>query len=237
MSILALVLIAIFLPESLPQQARQPSTKRLPLPEVRLWWNALSSPIAILLVLAFILTCGLMIFYGIFGLYALEKFNYGPEEVGMIFMVVGLVSAITQGVLTGPLTKRWGEAAVIKTAFLASVVGFAFMSLADSFLKVMLTTGFFILATALLIPSVSSLTSKRTTTQQGMAMGLSNSFMSLGRIAGPLWAGFVFDINIIFPYISGAVTMLVGFVISLIWLKGDEPAIVTGEEVGQTTPN
>jgi DHA1 family multidrug resistance protein-like MFS transporter len=111
------------------------------------------------------------------------------------------------------------------------------MSLADSFLTVMLTTGFFIFATALLIPSVSSLTSKRTTTQQGMAMGLSNSFMSLGRIAGPLWAGFVFDINIIFPYISGAVTMLVGFVISLIWLKGDEPAIVTGEEVGQTTPN
>jgi DHA1 family multidrug resistance protein-like MFS transporter len=147
------------------------------------------------------------------------------------------VSAITQGVLTGPLTKRWGEAAVIKTAFLASVVGFVFMSLADSFLTVMQTTGFFIFATALLIPSVSSLTSKRTTTQQGMAMGLSNSFMSLGRIAGPLWAGFVFDINIIFPYISGAVTMLVGFVISLIWLKGDEPAIVTGEEVGQTTPN
>ena len=237
MSILALVLIAIFLPESLPQQARQPTTKRLPLPEVRLWWQALSSPIGILLVLAFILTCGLMIFYGIFGLYALEKFNYGPEEVGVIFMVVGLVSAITQGVLTGPLTKRWGEAAVIKTAFMASVVGFAFMSLADSYLTVIFSTGLFIFATALLIPSVSSLTSKRTTTQQGMAMGLSNSFMSMGRIAGPLWAGFVFDINIIFPYISGAVTMLVGFVISLIWLKGDKPAIVTGGEVGQTTPN
>jgi hypothetical protein len=38
------------------------------------------------------LTSGLMIFYGIFGLYALEKFSYGPEEVGVIIMLVGLVN-------------------------------------------------------------------------------------------------------------------------------------------------
>jgi DHA1 family multidrug resistance protein-like MFS transporter len=47
-------------------------------------------------------------------------------------------------------------------------------------------------------------------------MGLSNSFMSLGRIVGPLWAGFVFDINYDYPYISGAVIMLIGFLISLV---------------------
>jgi DHA1 family multidrug resistance protein-like MFS transporter len=75
------------------------------------------------------------------------------------------------------------------------------------------------------------LTSKRAETQQGMAMGLSNSFMSLGRIAGPLWAGFVFDINFIFPYISGAVIMAVGFLVSLFWLRDDEPVAVAGGEV------
>jgi DHA1 family multidrug resistance protein-like MFS transporter len=236
MSILALMLIAIFLPESLPKHSRQPTDKRIPLPEIRLWWQALSSPIGIPLVLAFLLTCGMMIFYGIFGLYALEKFNYGPEEVGTIFMVVGLVSAVTQGVLTGPFTKRWGETAVIKIALLASVIGFILMSLANTYLTTILSIGVFIFATALLIPSVSALTSKRATTQQGMAMGLSNSFMSLGRIVGPLWAGFVFDINIIYPYISGALTMLIGFIISLFWLTGDEGAAEIGKDADQRIP-
>ena len=234
MSILALVLIAIFLPESLPVDARQMSIKGIQLPKVGLWRQALASPIGILLVLAFVLTSGMMIFYGIFGLYALDRFNYGPEQVGMIFMVVGLVSAVTQGLLTGPLTKRWGEAPVIKAAMLASSIGFILMILADTFWKVMLSIGVFIFATALLIPTVTSLTSKRAESMQGMAMGLSNSFMSLGRIVGPLWAGFVYDINLIFPYISGAVIMVVGFLVSLLWLKEDKHVTVAGGEVGQT---
>jgi DHA1 family multidrug resistance protein-like MFS transporter len=237
MSILALILIAIFLPESLPAEARQTSIKGIPLPEVRLWWQALASPIGILLVLAFLLTCGMMIFYGIFGLYALERFNYGPQEVGTIFMVVGLVSAVTQGVLTGPLTKRWGELPVIKVALLASSVGFILMVLADTYWTVMLSIGVFIFATALLIPTVTSLTSKRAESLQGMAMGLSSSFISLGRIVGPLWAGFVYDINLIFPYISGAVIMMVGFLVSLLWLKEDEPVVVAGGGAGQSTPS
>jgi DHA1 family multidrug resistance protein-like MFS transporter len=63
------------------------------------------------------------------------------------------------------------------------------------------------------------LISKQTTVGQGAIMGLSNSFMSLGRIAGPLWAGFIFDVNIDYPYISGSLFMLLGFFISLIWVN------------------
>ena len=61
--------------------------------------------------------------------------------------------------------------------------------------------------------------------------------MSLGRDAGPLWAGFVFDLNLIYPYISGAVTMLIGFIISLVWLKGDEPTGVLGKSADHSTPS
>lgn len=223
MSLLAMLLIAIFLPESLPKEDRQPIVKRIPIPEFRSWWQALNSPIGILLILVFLLTCGLMIFYGIFGLYALEKFGYGPEEVGIVFMVVGLVSAVTQGLLTGPLTKRWGETPIIKIGMLGSAIALSLMALAGTYSTILITTGLFVFTTSILTPAVSSLTSKRAASQQGMAMGLSNSFMSLGRIAGPLWAGFVFDINLILPYLSGAVTMLIGFFISLIWLKEKEP--------------
>jgi DHA1 family multidrug resistance protein-like MFS transporter len=46
-------------------------------------------------------------------------------------------------------------------------------------------------------------------------MGLSNSFMSLGRILGPIWAGLAFDLGSSLPYVSGSVLMLAGFVFSL----------------------
>jgi DHA1 family multidrug resistance protein-like MFS transporter len=235
MSMLALILIATLLPESLPKESRQPVGKKIPIPEFRLWWQAISSPIGILLVLAFILTCGLMVFYGIFGLYALEKFNYGPKEVGIIFMVVGLVSAITQGGLTGPITRRWGESPVIKIGMLGSALAFILMALAENYWSLLITIGLFVFTTAILTPAVSSLTSKRAATQQGMAMGLSNSFMSLGRIAGPLWAGFVLDLNLIYPFISGAVVMSIGFIVSLVWLRGDLPATTNQKGVDQAT--
>ena len=236
MSLLALVLTWILLPESLPEESRQPADKRIPLPEIRAWWQALFSPIGILLVLAFLLTSGLMIFYGIFGLYALERFGYGPEEVGVVFMVVGLVTAVTQGGLTGPITRRWGEAPVIKIGMLGSAVAFLLMAGADSYWSLLVTIGLFVFTTALLTPAVSSLTSKRAETQQGMAMGLSNSFMSLGRIAGPLLAGFAFDLNLVLPFISGAVVMICGFIASLIWLKGAAPAEPIPDGADQITP-
>jgi MFS family permease len=47
----------------------------------------------------------------------------------------------------------------------------------------------------LLTPAVMSLTSKKAPLEQGITMGLSNSFVSLGRIAGPSLAGFLFDVN------------------------------------------
>jgi DHA1 family multidrug resistance protein-like MFS transporter len=186
-------------------------------------WRALFGPIGFLLILAFLVSFGLTNFEAVFGLYALERYEYGPQQVGTVLTTIGLASAVVQGVLTGPLAKRWGEAAVIRASLLGSAVGFVLMLQANSFGAVLLTVSFFVISNALLRPAVSSLISRRTETGQGVAMGLNNSFMSLGRIAGPTWAGFAFDANLSYPYMSGVVIMLVGFVMSLLWLKGESP--------------
>jgi len=89
------------------------------------------------------------------------------------------------------------------------------MTLPQTFLQVFLATGFFVSFNSLLNPSVASLISKRTPYLQGITMGLNNSYLSLGRIFGPLWAGFAYDLGMNLPFLSGAVIMLVGFFISL----------------------
>ena len=172
--------------------------------------------------MAFLAAFAMTTFYAIFGLYALQKFAYGPQEVGVILMVVGLVSALAQGVLTGPLSQRWGEARLIQVTLVATAAGFVAIALSNSFATFLGAIGLFSLATALLNPAVSALTSRRAMLEQGITMGLSNAFTSLGRIAGPALSGFVFDIHFEYPNWLGAGVMLVGFFASLAALKVDQ---------------
>jgi DHA1 family multidrug resistance protein-like MFS transporter len=218
--LLTSVLVVLLLPESLPQEARRPAATGIrPLAQIQELRQTLAGPLGVLFLMAFLVSFGLSNFQGIFGYYALEKFGYGTKEVGWILTVVGLVAALAQGVLTGPLTKRWGEAIVIKTTLLGSAIGFGLLLAADSLMAVLLTTALFTLPNALLRPAVISLTSKHAEdTQQGIAMGLNNSSTSLGRVFGPIWAGLAFDLNPNLPYFSGAVIMVVGFLISLPWV-------------------
>jgi DHA1 family multidrug resistance protein-like MFS transporter len=88
---------------------------------------------------------------------------------------------------------------------------------------VVLTISLFVLSNSMLRPAVSSLTSKRSTVGQGVAMGLNNSFMSLGRITGPLLAGLLFDLGQDLPYMVGGAIMLLGFIIALLWLGNNAP--------------
>ncbi len=222
LSFVVVLLIYAFLPESLPVEARQKDDKAVRSADWRALWQALFSDIGFLLFMVMLFSFALTNFEAVFGLYALEKFNYGPERVGTILMVVAVVSTVGKAVLTGPTTRRWGETAVIKGSLLFGSVGFLVLLLANTYVTILLATGFFILSKTLLRPSAFALISKRSTAGQGVAMGLSNSFMSLGRIIGPIWAGFIFDVNVNYPYLSGSVVMFVGFLISLAWLRRPE---------------
>ena len=135
--------------------------------------------------------------------------------LAVVLMVVAVVSTIGKAALTGPVTRRWGEGATIKASLLAGSAGFLVLLAAWDFPTILAATGFFILSKTLLRPAALALISKRAGEEQGAAMGLSNSFMSLGRILGPIWAGLSFDLGIWLPYVSGSVLMLAGFVFSL----------------------
>jgi len=218
LSLFTLVLVWAVLPESLALEVRQNHGRYSFARQMQEMWQALFGPIGFLLVLAFVVSFGLTAFEGVFGLYALHKFEYGPKEVGTILTMIGLISAIAQGAFTGRLSKRFGETLLIRASLLGSAIGFVLMLLANSTLTIYLTVGFFVISNAMLRPTVSSLTSQRAEGGQGTAMGLNNAFMSLGRIVGPIWAGSLFDVNIGFPYLSGAIVMLIGFFMTLFWL-------------------
>jgi len=228
LSLLAMIAIWLFLPESLAFEKRETGVK-LQGPQLKAMWESLFGPLAFLFIAAFMISFAMTNFEGIYAYYAKDRYGYEPHTIGIILTAIGVVSVIAQGALTGIATRKFGEANVIKASLIASVVGFLVMLLAKDLITVILTSSFFVLANAMLRPAVSSLISQRTTRGQGIAMGLNNAYMSLGRVVGPLWAGVVIDINLYYPFITGAAIMLLGFIASLIYLRSDTPVQIAAE--------
>jgi DHA1 family multidrug resistance protein-like MFS transporter len=219
LSLSAIAVVYFLLPESLAEEKRKATTSINLRNQFGEMWTGLRGPLGFLLFLAFLVSFALTNFEGIFGLYMANQFDYGPREVGLILTLIGLVSAAVQGGLTGYATKRWGEEGVIKFSLLGTAVGFVLMLLAFNLTTILLTVSFFVFSNAMMRPGVSSLISRRAEMGQGIAMGLNNSFMSLGRVVGPLLAGMLFDIRISLPYISGGLVALTGFLLCLKFLK------------------
>ncbi len=218
LSMVALLLIFIFVPESLEKSKRDHSSK-IQIPKISILLHELCGPLGFMFLLAFAVMFALTNFEGIFGLYAQYRFDYTASQVGLVLTVVGLISTIVQGVLTGPTTKWIGERNVIKISLIGSSLGFMLMIFAKTPISIYITVGFFVLMNAMLRPAIQSIISKEARSGQGIAMGLANSYMSLGRIFGPLWAGTMIDINIIFPYLSGAIVFFILFIAAMIWMK------------------
>ncbi|UMZ72796.1 Tetracycline resistance protein, class B [Natranaerofaba carboxydovora] len=214
-SVLTFLIILIGLPESLSKENRSETTE-IKFMQVRGLCNALFTPIGFGLIVAFIAILGQTIFSSVYGLYALARFDYGPEQVGTILMGMSVMYAISQGLVVGPLTKRFGEEKIIALALIGTSLGFGLILASVTFVTIFLAMICFILFNSLLKPSAIAFVSKNTVDNQGKAMGITESYMAIGRILGPLWGGMLFDINIFFPFLSG---MVVFFVLSILTLK------------------
>ena len=210
----AVPLVLVFLPESLPASQRHAIVHSRE-SQVQQLLGALRGPIAFLYVMAFLLAFALASLESVLGLYAQDSYNMGPAEVGLLLGAIGILSVLQQGVLIRPLTRKMGEENVLKGGLIVSVAGLVGLALLRSTAGMVISVAVFTLGNSLLWPSVSSLISQRATSGQGAALGLAQSFQSLGRATGPLWAGAAYDVNPSLPFLSGALFQVAALVVGL----------------------
>ncbi len=213
--------MVFFLPESRLAQASPAETGEAAAPKsprprtLDIYLRILLSPAGILLLLILIMSFGMTNFQGMIGLYAIDKFAFDTKQVGSIWMLMGIILILGQGALVGPLSRRLGELQLIKIGLLGGALGFVAVALAVDYLTVMLALSFFILALSVIGPSLNSYISTFAERQQGTLMGLNSAFTSLGRVIGPLWGGYIYDVNVAYPFLSGAATLALGLLVSL----------------------
>jgi len=224
---LALLLVIFLLPESKPgffsrgdlsQSMQQMSTPKT-LRTRDLYISVLFSPVGLLLLLIFIMSFGMTNFQGMIGLYVVDKLDFTTTQVGSLWMVMGAMLILVQGALVGVLTEKYGDLLLIKVGLLGGSVGFMFVAFAWDYITTLLALGFFILTLALIGPALNSYISNFAGDHQGTVMGLNSAGTSLGKVLGPLWGGFIYDINIEYPFFSGAATLLFGFLLCLIGFR------------------
>lgn len=225
-SVLALVaslFVFVMLPESLPVEKRglhaAPTGSR-----ASQLIEGLRGPMGFLFLLSFLMTFALSNMEAVLSLYGAQRFGMGPADVGILMGALGVMAVIMQGGVIGPLTRKVGEARIIQGGLVVSMTGFVLLALAAS--RVSLIIGALVMngGNVLLQPSVTSLVSKRAKTGQGAAMGLNNSFQSLGRGVGPLWAGFAYDIHNTLSFWTGAAVQLIALLYGMRMLGRDAAA-------------
>jgi MFS transporter, DHA1 family, multidrug resistance protein len=235
LALTAIPFIAVLLPESMHPANRVigKAEKRDSLLSSLL--SGLRGSSGFLLALAFLLAFAMANMESVLALYGGKRFSMGPTEIGLLMGGLGIISVIEQGVIIGPLSRRFGEMRIIQGGLLIGIAGFIGMALSPDKWALVISSLVFNMGNVLLAPSVTSLISKRAKSGQGAAMGLNNSFQALGRATGPLWAGFAYDLYSTLSFWSGALIQLAAFFYTLKFFGGKYSAEAVS--VLQTVPS
>jgi len=152
-----------------------------------------------------------------FGLFVLDRFKLHERDAGFLLAFLGVTMAVVQGLMMGPLTKKFSESVLIKVGAIFAIAGLGAAALSFSVWSLMIALIFIALGYSLMNPCLSAVTSKAAPAgQQGSVLGIFQSFGSFARVLAPLTAGFLYDFKMELPLFSALI--VVGLMLA-IWLR------------------
>ena len=219
------VVAVFFLPESLPRDRRvrgssgwSALTNRMKASRRVAGRPHLRQPITVLM----LMTLGFSGFTVTFPLFLDKPLGLSAAYAGGLFAYVGLISAIVQGRLIGPLVERFGERKVAGAGAALLSAGFGTLAAFPALGPVFGALALVGLGWGCVIPSLQSIISRRAPPgEQGEVLGVNQSAASAGRVIGPVAAGWGFGVlGPQFGFLAGA--LLVAGAVVLLWRMSDD---------------
>jgi MFS family permease len=147
-----------------------------------------------ILAISFIVVVGFAGIEATYGLWTQARFGWGPKQIGLAFMGIGLLGAFCQGWLSGRLVRRFGEPVTLTGGLCFMGLGLVTQGLAPVWPVAILGFALVCIGQSICFPNLTALISQAARPEhQGEMLGLNMSGMALARIGGPVAAGQLFS--------------------------------------------
>lgn len=230
LSFLSFLLVAFKLPETVKNKGAVDSGRIVKTSLfTRGFWQSLSQQsqssakhiLPLLMLSIFLISLGHSSLYSAFPLFCKKMLALSAENVGMLFVAMGLVTVLVQGGLIRPLEKRFGEQRLFLTGSVLMVTGLVLIPFAGSQGILILYLSIMAVGVSLNGPTLNSLISKEADPARiGAALGSSQGLSALGRVIGPTWGGLLFVFSVKLPFILTALLVTITVFIGIKLLKG-----------------
>jgi DHA1 family tetracycline resistance protein-like MFS transporter len=118
--------------------------------------------------------------------YGTDRYGWSPFMLGLSMACFGLLHAVAQAFIAGPLTKRWGERIAILIGVITDAIASVLIAFANRGWMPFALMPLFCLG-AIGLPALQSLLAKQVDAQsQGKLQGVLASLLSLTSIVGPV---------------------------------------------------
>ncbi|MGH7950766.1 MAG: MFS transporter [Limisphaerales bacterium] len=204
-------------------ESRKPSSEHVVArPKLNQWAHTLAQPkLGLLISVFFLATFCFTCFESTFPLIAKNIFGkhmpfFSGEKymrhVGYLFTYAGVIAALVQGVI-GRLVKKFGEPNLIFSSLIVFAIGLAGLPFAKTIWEILGVLTVLAIGSGLNRPPVFGMISLSSSPhEQGANLGVAQSFGSLARILGPIFASVLFFVHPAMPYlICGGIALLTSF--------------------------
>ena len=199
-------------------ESRKPNSEHVVArPKMNQWAHTLAQPkLGLLITVFFLATFCFTCFESTFPLLAKDQFAVGEKtlnnRIGYLFTYAGIIAALVQGVI-GRLVKKFGEPKLIFFSLIVFAVGLAGLPFAKTLPEILIVLALLAIGSGLNRPPVFGMISLSSSPhEQGANLGVAQSFGSLARILGPIFAGSLFFVHHALPYlICGGIALLTSF--------------------------
>ncbi|WP_411747843.1 MFS transporter [Psychrobacillus psychrotolerans] len=213
--VVAVIFSTLVLKESKPADVVTPDGKSETM--VKEIAQSFKKPYFIPLVITLVMSFGLLAYESVLGLFVDDQFAASPQDIAWMITATGIVSVIIQVFVVDKVVRRFGEANVLRIFLGVAAFGFLLSILISNYAFFFVITMIIFLSTSILRPVLTTLISKLAGNEQGFAMGMNNAYMSIGNVLGPLLAGALYDVNIIYPFVLGLIVLVITTIGSIIW--------------------
>jgi len=193
-SLIALLGVIFFLPESLTEEQRDALARKSRQEfSFKNLWAAINRPrVGPLLHIRFFYGLAFATFQTIFPLYALYRLGLNAQATGYVLTYVGLLVVFVQGFLVGRLTNRYSEANLIFISTVILTFTFFAWALVSSLILLLIVLAPLAFAGGVLNTVLNSSLSKSVYSEEvGGTLGLSASLESLTRVISPSAGGYL----------------------------------------------